>query len=67
MLKMEKGFGEFVRLLTVFMVNTKMVNPHFVWNPIDPNMVGLANITSKGKILTNMTMLSSHVKVSGSR
>ncbi len=62
---MEKGFDEFVQSLAVFMVNAKMVNPHFVWNPINPNMVGLANITSKGKILTNMTMLGSHVKVSG--
>ncbi len=47
------------------MVNAKMVDPHFVWNPNNPNAVGLANITSKSKIPTNMTMLGSHVKVSG--
>jgi hypothetical protein len=65
MLKTEKGFDEFVQSLAVFMVNTKMVDPHFVWNPINPDAVGLANITSKGKIPTIMTMLGSHVKVSG--
>ncbi len=47
-LKTEKGFNKFVQLLTVFMVNAKMVNPHFVWDPIAPDAVGLANITSKG-------------------
>jgi hypothetical protein len=65
MLKTEKDFDKFVQSLAFFMVNAKMVDPHFVWNPINPNVVGLANITSKGEIPTNMTMLSSHVKVSG--
>ncbi len=64
-LKTEKGFDEFVQSLAVFMVNAKMVDPYFVWNPIDPDAVGLADITSKGEIPTNMTMLGSHVKVSG--
>jgi hypothetical protein len=48
------------------MVNAKMVNPTFVWNPINPNTVGLNDITSEGDISTNMTMLGSHLKVSGS-
>jgi hypothetical protein len=48
------------------MVNAKMVDPTFVWNPIDPNATSLNDITSKGKNPTNMTMLGSHVKVSGS-
>jgi hypothetical protein len=66
MLKMDKASKEFVQLFVVFMVNAKMVNPTFVWNPIDPNVTSLNDITSKGKIPTNMTMLGSHVKVSGS-
>jgi hypothetical protein len=48
------------------MVNAKMVDPTFVWNPINPNATSLIDITSEGKIPTNMTMLGSHVKVSGS-
>jgi hypothetical protein len=48
------------------MVNTKIVDPTFVWNPIDPDVMGLNDITSKGDIPTNMTLLGSKVKVSGS-
>jgi hypothetical protein len=64
-LKMGKAFDEFLQGLIVFMVNAKMVNPYFVWNPINPNAVGINKITSKGEISTNMTMLGSHVKVLG--
>ncbi len=65
MLKTNKDFDEFIQLLVVFMVNAKMVNPTFVWNPIDLEAAGLNDITLKGDIPTNMTMLGSHVKVSG--
>ncbi len=66
MLKADKAFDKFVQSLVVFMVNAKLVDPTFVWNPINPNATSLNDITSKGEIPTNMTMLGSHVKVSGS-
>ncbi len=62
---MDKAFDELLQVVIVFMVNSKMVDPYFVWNPVNPNSVGINNTTSKGEIPTNMTILGSHVKVSG--
>jgi hypothetical protein len=65
LLKTEKAFDKFLQVLVVFMLTAKLVDPNFVWNPIDPDAVGTNDITSKAKIPTSMTMLGSHVKVLG--
>jgi hypothetical protein len=63
-LKSDKASEEFTQALMAFLANAQMVDPKFVINPLDPNSKE-KNISSKGEILTNLTKLGAHVKISG--
>ncbi len=63
-LKSNKAFEEFTQALMSLITNAQMVDPKFVINPLNPNSKE-KNITSKGKILPNMTKLGIHIKISG--
>jgi hypothetical protein len=64
MLKSNKAFKEFTQALMSFISNAQIDDPKFVINPLNKHSKK-KNITSKGKISSNMTKLELHVKISG--
>jgi hypothetical protein len=52
------------KALEAFLINAQIVNPMFVLNPIDP-ITKEKYIAMKRDILTNMTKLGIHMKISG--
>jgi hypothetical protein len=63
-LKSDNAFEEFTQALMAFITNAQMVDPKFIINPINPASKD-KNISNKGKISSNMTKLSTHIKISG--
>jgi hypothetical protein len=63
-LKSDKAFEEFTQALMAFITNAQMVDPKFVINPLNPTSKE-KNICSKEEISPNMTILGTHIKISG--
>jgi hypothetical protein len=63
-LKSDKAFDEFSQAIMDFIANVQIVDPKFIINPFNPLSDAKA-IMMKGEISTNMTRLSTHIKISG--
>jgi hypothetical protein len=63
-LKSDKAFDEFTQAIMAFIANAQIVDPKFIINPLNPLSDAKA-VTMKGEISTNMTRLSTHIKISG--
>ncbi len=63
-LKSDKAFDKFTQSIMAFITNVQIVDPKFIINPLNPLSDAKA-IMTKGEISTNMTKLSTHIKISG--
>ena len=63
-LKSDKAFDKFTQSIMAFITNTQIVDPKFIINLPNPLSDAKA-IMTKGEISTNMTKLSTHIKISG--
>jgi hypothetical protein len=63
-LKSDKAFDKFTQSIMAFITNAQIVDPKFIINLPNPLSDAKA-IMTKGEISTNMTKLSTHIKISG--